>query len=178
MKIFLDLDGVLVDFNGGVQKWYNITFTEEEQNVWEYDLKSHGFDHDAFWQGLGYDFWKNLEWTLEGKEIFSLVQAYNENITIMTAPPWSSPGAVDGKKEWMKKNLHYIWKKRRFAFTSRKDLFAHPGAILIDDKEENIDEFRKAGGYGILVPRQWNKLRGVDILAWLDKSLDDLLVPF
>jgi hypothetical protein len=37
---------------------------------------------------------------------------------------------------------------------------AGPGKILIDDKNENIDEWEAAGGIGILYPRPWNRLAG------------------
>ncbi len=33
---------------------------------------------------------------------------------------------------------------------------AHPNAILIDDNEKEVDDFRTHGGMAILVPQPWN----------------------
>lgn len=35
---------------------------------------------------------------------------------------------------------------------------AHHGAVLVDDSDHNCDQFRKAGGHVVLVPRRWNAL--------------------
>jgi hypothetical protein len=52
----------------------------------------------------------------------------------------------------------------RFALTPHKYLFAGPGVVLIDDKEENVNRFkigpggRPTGAAGILFPRHNNSL--------------------
>jgi len=171
MQPFLDQDGVLADFDGGIKRWYNLTFTQAEHEVWEYDFKRHGFKRETdFWKGLTKNFWADLEWTADGKELYALVKQYDP--VIMTSPPWSSPNAIDGKAEWIKKNLKKVWRSRRMCFTSRKHLFAHSQALLIDDKESNVQEFREAGGHAILVPRPWNCLRKVNTVAWVSNRLE------
>ncbi len=41
----------------------------------------------------------------------------------------------------------------------KKHLLAHKDALLIDDRDENVAEFRHAGGKAILIPRPWNNQR-------------------
>ncbi len=56
-----------------------------------------------------------------------------------------------------------------------KSLLAGPDTLLIDDKDENITEFRAGGGHGILVPRPWNKLHGWagEVLKVVKKKLEE-----
>jgi 5'(3')-deoxyribonucleotidase len=177
-NIFVDMDGVLADFDGGVQRWYNITFTEEEKNTWEYDYKAHGMTPQEFWSGLTTDFWANLEWTPEGKEIWAMVEDYKP--IILTSPPFSG-GGFNGKVEWIKRHLPEVRKDRRIIFTSYKHWNAAPGNILLDDKSDNVYDFRKAGGDAIMVPRSWNDLWMVSergsgtIVRWVRYGLERFL---
>lgn len=39
----------------------------------------------------------------------------------------------------------------------KKELNAKSGAILIDDSDKNVENYRAAGGCAILFPQPWNK---------------------
>jgi len=160
MKVlFLDMDGVLADFDKGIQDWYGITFSKREKRVWDYDYKAHNLTAKDFWEGLRHEFWEDLEWLPEGRGLFAMLSRFDP--VIVTAPPWSSPGAVEGKAAWLKKHLPKLWKERRFAFASNKFHFAFKGAVLIDDREENVDKFVAADGDAILYPQPWNRNRRI-----------------
>ena len=67
-----------------------------------------------------------------------------------------NPGSCTGKALWVQSHLPE-YSKRFIISTAPKSLLAKPDTLLIDDKDENVEEFVKAGGYGILVNRPWNK---------------------
>ena len=61
-----------------------------------------------------------------------------------------------GKWAWIRDNLP-IYLKRTIITQAPKHLLARPDTLLIDDKDENVDGFREAGGKALLIPRPWNR---------------------
>jgi 5'(3')-deoxyribonucleotidase len=80
------------------------------------------------------------------------------NVYIATAPI-DAPSCASGKMIWIQRNLPQ-WIHRQFLITPCKFVASHPGALLIDDFEDNIRFFQGRGGSTITVPRPWNRLRG------------------
>jgi hypothetical protein len=77
-----------------------------------------------------------------------------ENVCLLSAlAPVSS--CVSGKWAWVRR--HYPQFSNQMLFGSAKWFLAGPGRVLIDDWEENVAQFNKHGGEGILVPRLWNE---------------------
>ena len=64
-------------------------------------------------------------------------------------------GSYEGKQLWIEKNIAAM-EKRTIITNAAKSTFAAPDALLIDDRDKNVDEFRAAGGHAILIPRPWN----------------------
>ena len=64
----------------------------------------------------------------------------------------------DQKREWLKKNgLDLL--PQHFAMGAReKQKWAAPNALLIDDYEKNIRQFKEKGGHGIFYQHDINKL--------------------
>ena len=158
MKCFLDLDGVLVDFIGGACRLLNSPnpwLKDEYKGRWGAE-EMFGVSANAFWKNMGEDFWANLEWTKEGKDILSLAEAVfgYDNIGILTTPCLTK-GSVSGKMDWINANMPSYKKKVMVGF--QKHFCAHPGSILLDDADKNVEQFRASGGNAILIPRQWNK---------------------
>lgn len=151
----LDLDGVVVDFIGGACRMYGFdpedipwivgdhTFTPEMIGV-ELTKKE-------FYEGFTFGFWADLDFTPEAKTILNLM--HNRNTTILTRPTAFGAG---GKQAWIKKNLPRYFYKKKYLIGPDKAACAHPGALLIDDSDDMIKQFRAAGGHGILFPRIWN----------------------
>ncbi len=108
---------------------------------------------------LDTDFWKNLEWTYDGKRILKLLESTigQQNICIVTSNNVTdNVSATNGKIQWLNKELPKY--RDQFFIGVPKHFFAHPNALLIDDKDENVRDFLKAGGNAFLLPRQWNSL--------------------
>jgi len=135
-KIYCDMDGVIVDF---IKGYHELTGR---------DITGSFHSDPAFWEPIdkaGYNFWMNLEWTKDGKKLWNYIKKYNPEI--LSAPSRQNDSRV-GKHDWVKRELpdsHLILRS-----PENKKEFAKPNAILIDDRESNIDDWNKAGGIGIL----------------------------
>ena len=135
-RVFCDMDGVIVDF---IKGYHELTGR---------DITGSFHSDTAFWEPIdkaGYNFWMNLEWTKDGKKLWNYIKKYNPEI--LSAPSRQNDSRV-GKHDWVKRELpdsHLILRS-----PENKKEFAKPNAILIDDRESNIDDWNKAGGIGIL----------------------------
>ena len=148
--VYLDLDGVLADFVGGVCQAFNIP-RETLLETWtpgQYDLcPPLKVSANHFWDVIsrrGEEFWANLGVMPDAYELVALAEQRGE-VVFMTSPPLN-PSAVVGKIRWIEK--HFPTFRRRFAVTPCKAAFAHPYAVLVDDWDEAVTKFRKAGGSG------------------------------
>lgn len=153
MKILLDLDGVLVDFAGGVKKI--CPDLDMPVGQWWKMEPEH-------WAKCDYNFWKNLQWLPKGQLILDTVEWLfpNKHITICTSP-CATPGCAEGKIEWIR--THIPAYKRKYAICPCKEGLASQQHLLIDDSLDNIEKFVAAGGYGFLVPGTNNFLHDVEI---------------
>lgn len=165
MKLcLLDQDNVITDFHAGVMEWFKIPqSTITKQLSWMYILDITGLTLEEFWKAITVDFWINLPWTKDGKEILSIVEDYfgPENVFILTHPS-NQLSAYEGKRLWLEKHMPEYFKGERYHFGKHKHICANPEHLLVDDADHNIDDFVKAGGIGCLIPRLWNRLRNVE----------------
>lgn len=132
MKLYLDLDGVLIDFLGGYKKLTGKTPSNY---------------HDLDWKALeseGVDYWKNLEWLPGGKELWKALKGFKP--TILSSPS-RHESSREGKRIWVRRELG---KNVPLILESQKEKYADKDSILIDDLHKNILAFRKKGGLGIL----------------------------
>jgi len=154
--IFVDLDGVLADFVRAALALYE---RDELLDCWpagEWNMpKVLDISRGKFWGAIdrqGGAFWESLEiypWT------FKLIDRQREiaPITIATSPSLD-PSCLAGKVRWMQRHLGGSF--RDFLIGPSKHLLAKPDVVLIDDRDSNIDAFRKHGGQAILFPQPWN----------------------
>ena len=158
--VFLDIDGVLVSFRRGIAnalgKPYDYATMSDKWHFWE-DWPSITFEevNDA----CTFDFWQYLPWMYDGREILrAITDTFGlEKIYLLTSP-MPNIESPTGKWLWISDNLP-VYLKRTIITQAPKHLLARPNTLLIDDKDENINEFEAAGGQGILVPRPYNCLR-------------------
>lgn len=145
--LYLDLDGVLVNFNKG---YYQLTGTMPE-DAYKKNRKSAS---NAFLD-VGPKFWLGLEWTSGGPEIWAEAMHMFDNVYIL-----SSMGTIDlnrgkvvetGKKDWIKKFIPGFPLERVLVVAGRhlKQGYARPNSILVDDMEETIQQWNAKGGIGI-----------------------------
>lgn len=154
-KIYVDMDGVLTDFDEQFLRMFKKTSTQVH--------KEGGDAH--FWSVVekgGLKFWSEMPWMRGSRKFWSYVKQFNP--TILSAPARSLPDSPKGKKIWVKRELGgvpLILKRAR----NKKD-YADENSILIDDNMDNISGWKGAGGIGILFksPEQAIKeLRGLGV---------------
>ena len=155
MKVFLDMDGVLVDFRRGVGEVFG---RNDLSNSWAFWENWEGVTTKEISDICDKHFWWSLNWTPEGMGIYqtTIRKFLVKDIYLLTAP-MPNLDSYTGKALWVNKHMP-IYKNRLIVTPAPKFLLAGPNTLLIDDKDENVEEFRAAGGQAILVPRLWNKM--------------------
>lgn len=161
--IYLDMDGVLADFCGGALELFGVDkFYAKDIKCWNGHLNvlserlGRTVSGNEFWRRInseGSRFWANLEWLPWGIGLLYTCIEFAP-VVLMTTPSLH-PSSAAGKIEWINKNMPKDL-QRRYALTPCKHHMAHPGAMLIDDNEKNINKFNEHGGKGFLWPRSWN----------------------
>lgn len=145
--IFLDLDGVLADFNAFVFANMGRTFDHQsgpsDRAMWDY-LKS--VDRMYY----------QLPPTTYAKKLWDAANAVGCKVKILSAIPRrvSMPTAESDKKEWLNKHADIFTGEIDFNIGPySRDKWKHckPGDILIDDRKDNILDWTTNGrGTGIL----------------------------
>ena len=147
--IFVDLDGVIANFVGGVMARLG-TVEPADWNIHEwYDMTP-----DEFWsQFTDHDFWAGLQKTPQADELMEGVIASGDEFYFATSPVYASGGS-SGKIAWLQK--HYPKYSRNYFLTPHKHLLSGYGRILIDDHNVNIDKWNLGDGLGLLLERPWS----------------------
>jgi hypothetical protein len=175
---FIDMDGVFVDFLGGAIDWFGCEKTIEDdwpQGEWGDEkvfIEFFGKTFDQFWPGVQDEkFWAGLDFTYDGKAFLKFMRPLKP--VILTSPSF---GGATGKQMWIKKHAPKYLYSGRYLIGPGKNYVAREGAVLIDDYEKNIDEWKAAGGIGILYPRPWNHLYFIpDPLKWVTELVKSIL---
>ena len=134
-KIYCDMDGVLVDFEKGYKE-----LTGEDA--------SYNTNPEEFWAPItkaGAAFWIKLPWMPDGKQLWDYIKPYNPSL--LSAPSREESSKI-GKFTWVKRNMPGT--KLILRSAERKQEFATPNSILIDDRADNIQRWKDAGGIGIV----------------------------
>lgn len=157
--VFIDMDGVVADFVGGVCKLHDLDYRSLTYGMQgSYDIARHTcMSANDFWTHLDQDekFWENLELTEEAESIMSLLENHfkAKNCYFLSSPAMS-PNCFYGKAAWIHK--HFPGYINRLILTGHKHFVASPNRLLVDDSDTNIAKFKKHGGNTLLIPRPWN----------------------
>lgn len=171
--IYMDLDGVAVDLYGGICKLVGGTGDEIYQQAPEIDhqviwkkvmprLTGKQYTEEGFKELLeaaGEEFWENLDPYPWFDELWDLCMSVAP-VVIMSSP-WTIPRAASGKMLWLMK--HKPDALERISLTSVKHHHAHPNALLIDDRSDTCELFRRPnpnkpqwGGQAYCWPQPWS----------------------
>lgn len=169
-NIFVDMDGVVTDFVGGVIKLHNLDREETLSKMkGSYSINDIlNLKPAEFWGRIDEDntFWESLELLEEANTLMAVCEKHvGAHNTYFLSSPAMSPKCHYGKAAWVQKHFpKYI---NRLILTGHKYFLADRSRVLIDDSDKNLKPFIEHGGHAILVPRPWNSMHTV-----ADKSLD------
>lgn len=156
---FIDIDGVLCDFVGGVHKAFGLSY---DYNKYPYSLgewfwyEEAGLTEEEVNKVCTADFWENLEWMHDGENSLYLIENTRRGDEIyLLSCPMKNPESTTGKIKWI--NKHMPKYSNSFIITPvNKGILAGPDRTLFDDRDKNVDDFIKNGGEAVLVGRPWN----------------------
>ena len=164
--VYLDMDGVLADFFGGVEKMYGVEHWKQLTNDKTKDLKKEVIDRIT-----GTDFFATLPKFDSADQLITMVKEFTGGtFSINTSPlRGDHENSAKYKRVWINNNIE---RPAEIVVTGRKESYAKDKAsgtpnILIDDRPVNIQRWQAAGGYGILY--QANR----DSLDKVKKGLED-----
>jgi hypothetical protein len=145
-KIYVDMDGVVADFD---QRFKDLSGMLPR----EFEAK---YGKDAFWDFIDegknkLKFWVGIPPMSDAKQLIDYVSKYNYEM--LTAPSTKKQSLM-GKGLWMinqtKNGLFPFKPKINYKSAKNKKDFAAPNHILIDDREDTINNWNASGGIGIL----------------------------
>ncbi len=147
--VYLDMDGVLADFFGGVEFLYGVEHWKELTNDKTKDLKKQVIDRIT-----GTDFFAVLPKFPTADALIDMVKKFTGGkFSINTSPlRGDHENSAKYKKVWIANNIE---QPNDIVVTGRKETYAKDKGtgtpnILIDDRPVNIQRWQDAGGYGIL----------------------------
>ncbi len=147
--VYLDMDGVLADFFGGVEKMYGVQHWKQLTNDKTKDLKAEVINRIT-----GTDFFATLPKFQSADALIDMVKKFTGGkFSINTSPlRGDHENSAKYKKIWISNNIE---QPDEIVVTGRKESYAKDKAsgtpnILIDDRPVNVERWQGAGGYGIL----------------------------
>jgi|TARA_B110000285_G_scaffold109391_1_gene124158 hypothetical protein len=143
-QIYFDMDGVLADFIGGVEKQTGKSFISPDLT------KDAKLELKAEIQDLG-TFWHKLEWMPGAKGMWKHVKNNRVPHILSAYASWDK-NCRRGKTFWIGKNLGTPASNINLVRREEKQKLATANGvpnILIDDHIKNIKEWEAAGGIGI-----------------------------
>lgn len=136
--IYCDMDGVIADFDKRFEQFFKMSPREYESK----------FGKEKFWEGIakeGVKFWVGIPWMPQGKQLWDYIKQYNP--ILLSAPSRENESRL-GKRLWVKNNIPGT--KLVLANATAKQNYSGKNKILIDDREDNIEQWKSKGGIGIL----------------------------
>lgn len=167
MRIFLDMDQTLADFDIHFRNCFGLMPLEYKNSMINVIKDLGGTDDDAhntfvgsFWMAINTmpNFWENIPPTKAFKQIWSITQKYKP--IIITAVPVTMPEsaiAMAGKKIWVAKHMDKSvpiiilpLMYNNIGMVPKYRFCHHINDILIDDNKDILEKWIERGGVGIL----------------------------
>jgi 8-oxo-dGTP pyrophosphatase MutT (NUDIX family)/5'(3')-deoxyribonucleotidase len=171
--IFVDMDGVLVDFDKQIYRYFH---TNSKTLFAQYG-------DDYVWSKIDLipGFWKTMDWNKEGYQLWTYLKSIKGiNIYFLTTPANSVRDCKSDKLEWVYNHIGPEWADR-VIFSENKGDYANANSLLIDDMEKNINSFQDAGGQtilfddGSLAVKQLKQIFNINKFANFSKETDEIL---
>ena len=134
-QLFIDLDGVLADFDGGYEQLFGVRpnqDTYEPPELWD-KIRAKG------------DFFRRLPPMPDAFEFWGWCKKFHPDPIILTGMPYSIPLVREQKTLWV---MEHLGKYTKIICCRSKDKCKHgkPGDVLVDDRTKYSHYWINMGG--------------------------------
>ena len=152
--LFCDLDGVLADFEKGVQRLFPGDKQKTARSLWPRIKRAPAF-------------FENLEWTKDGKILWDNIKDF-EPIIMTGVPPGS--WAREQKMNWLDREIGSV----RVTFCRSRDKSIYkpestPTAILIDDRNFLREQWENSGGIFVHHTSTLDTVRQLQLIGFIEE---------
>jgi len=156
-RVFLDMDGVLVDSIPYLLNYHDLEHCWEEWGQGNYDIYSNtGMSSQDFFD-VDATVWFDMPKTEWADELVDLCLD-NFDTFIITS---SFPEAMRAKYMWLQK-YYKDFNMNKIIFTWRKELLANRNDVLVEDYMLNAQLWEENGGTALICPQPWNNNNDID----------------
>ena len=157
--VYLDMDGVLADFFGGVEKLYGVSHWKQLTSDKSKDLRQDVIDRIT-----GTNFFETLPKFPSADPLIAMIKKFTGGrFSILTSPlRGDHDNSAKWKKVWINQNIE---QPDETIVSGRKEKYATTKGtanILVDDRPINIQKWQDKGGYGILYQANKNSLSTIE----------------
>jgi len=157
--VYLDMDGVIADFFGGVEKLYGVGHWKQLTSDKSKDLRQDVIDRIT-----GTNFFETLPKFPSADPLIAMIKKFTGGrFSILTSPlRGDHDNSAKWKKVWINQNIE---QPDETIVTGRKEKYATSKGtanILVDDRPINIQKWQDKGGYGILYQANKNSLSTIE----------------
>lgn len=135
-KVYVDMDGVIADFDGQFEKLVGGKPHEFEDK----------YGTERFWDAIleHRDFFATIAPFPHLRSLLDMCHEMSDNVVILSSPSkFNTSICVQQKRDWLDKHgCHYL----AATFEKEKWKFARGNCLLIDDWEKNISKWEANGG--------------------------------
>jgi hypothetical protein len=139
LALFVDMDGVLTDFERQYQEFGGSKITDGSKIDWELTKNT--------------EYWADMPWKKDGKSLWKALAPFDP---IILTSPTDDDYSKAGKREWVRRELGDT---TRVIMDSQKWKYATPVTILIDDMKKNTSPWEVADGIAILHKKSGSTLK-------------------
>ena len=157
--VYLDMDGVIADFFGGVEKLYGVSHWKQLTSDKSKDLRQDVIDRIT-----GTNFFETLPKFPSADPLIAMIKKFTGGrFSILTSPlRGDHDNSAKWKKVWINQNIE---QPDETIVSGRKEKYATTKGtanILVDDRPINIQKWQDKGGYGILYQANKNSLSTIE----------------
>lgn len=133
LTLYIDLDGVLTDFDSQVTK-FGFNKLSDPEHLWtEICFNSP-------------EFWATMDWIPGSQNFWNEIQIYDP-IILSAYPSSCKDSTIKGKYQWIKDNISTNSADSAILCSRKeKQEYANNKSILVDDYDKNLIEFKKNNG--------------------------------
>ncbi len=159
-RIFLDIDGVVADWQSAVIRLYSLepreVYARWPRGVYDLAKVLHVSTANMHRRVnmCGAVFWASLDCFSWTGSLYSLAKRTAPTTFLSQTSTDSHSGS--GKMQWLDCHFRGV---PFFIGSENKGICAAPRRVLIDDKDSNCVDFIQAGGEAIVFPQPWNSRR-------------------